>query len=93
MNTTLELLQPFKPHSIELIDSAYPISQDDLKDYLLEESRPCTSEEEELGGILDMKYEEYATNYWKSGKKIVYIESVQRRFRKVNSLRNCIDGR
>ncbi|GJQ83378.1 hypothetical protein Trydic_g23840, partial [Trypoxylus dichotomus] len=53
MDTTLEFLEPFKPHFIELIDIEYPMSQEDLKEYLQEESRSCTSEK---CGILDMKY-------------------------------------
>ncbi|GJQ82428.1 hypothetical protein Trydic_g11843 [Trypoxylus dichotomus] len=81
MDTTLEFLQPFKSHSIEFIDSEYPTAQEDLEEYLEEESRSCTIEE---GGSLDMKYKEGAVNYLKSAKK---RQRVQRRFRKVNSLR------
>ncbi|GJQ67689.1 hypothetical protein Trydic_g16515 [Trypoxylus dichotomus] len=66
-----------KPHSIELVDSKYPISEEDLEEA---KTRPCTSEE---GGILDMKYKEDAINYWKSGKeKRLSVESMQRRFRR-----------
>ncbi|KAK9721323.1 hypothetical protein QE152_g21628 [Popillia japonica] len=64
--TTLEFLQPFKPHSIELIDSKYTICQEDLEEYLQEKLRPCTSEE---GGILDMEHKENAVNYWRIGKR------------------------
>ncbi|GJQ74324.1 hypothetical protein Trydic_g4926 [Trypoxylus dichotomus] len=66
MDTTLEFLQPVKPHSIDLTDSEYPISQENLEEYLQEKSRPCTLEE---GGILGMKYKEDAVNYWKSEKE------------------------
>ncbi|GJQ80729.1 hypothetical protein Trydic_g9324 [Trypoxylus dichotomus] len=80
LDTTLEFLQPFKPHFIELIDSEYPISQENLEDYLQEELRHCTLEEE---GILDMKYKEDVVNYWKSGneKRLSVSESMQRGFR------------
>ncbi|KAK9727816.1 hypothetical protein QE152_g18993 [Popillia japonica] len=90
--TTLEIVQPFKSHSIELIDSEYSICQEDLEDYLQEKSRPCRSEE---GGILDMEYKENAVNYrnrigkrseccklsenWE--KKRLSLETVQNRFR------------
>ncbi|GJQ73023.1 hypothetical protein Trydic_g1658 [Trypoxylus dichotomus] len=85
MDTTLVFLQPFKLYFIELIDSEYPISREDLEEYLQEESRHCTLEK---GGISDMKYKEDAANYWKRGKrKRLSVESVQRRFRKVNSQR------
>ncbi|GJQ84429.1 hypothetical protein Trydic_g15650 [Trypoxylus dichotomus] len=85
MDTTLKFLQPFKPHFIELIESEYSISQEHLEKYLQEESRPCTLEE---GGILDMKYNEGAVNYWYSlRKKQLSVELVQRRFKKINSLR------
>ncbi|GJQ82637.1 hypothetical protein Trydic_g19655 [Trypoxylus dichotomus] len=85
MDTTLELLQLIKAHSIEFIDSEYLISQEDLEEFLEEELRLCTLEE---GGILEMKYKEDAVNYWKTGKKKrLSVESVRRRFRKVNSLR------
>ncbi|KAK9731314.1 hypothetical protein QE152_g13752 [Popillia japonica] len=40
VDISLEFLQSFKPHSIELIDSKYTISQEDLEEYLQEESRP-----------------------------------------------------
>ncbi|GJQ78276.1 hypothetical protein Trydic_g22118 [Trypoxylus dichotomus] len=63
MDTTLEFLQPFKPHSIKVIDSEYPISQEDFEEYLQKKSRPSTFEE---GSIIDMKYKEDAVNYWKS---------------------------
>ncbi|GJQ80963.1 hypothetical protein Trydic_g4780 [Trypoxylus dichotomus] len=85
MDTTLEFLQPFKPHSIGLIDSEYPIFQENLEEYSQEDSRPCTLEER---GVLDMKYKEEAVNYWKSGKtKRLSVELVQKRFEEVNSLR------
>ncbi|GJQ76698.1 hypothetical protein Trydic_g15550 [Trypoxylus dichotomus] len=71
---------PFKPHSIELIKSEYPICHEDLKPFFQEESRPCTLEED---SILDKKCKEDAVNYWNSGKKKqLSAESVQRRFRK-----------
>ncbi|GJQ83957.1 hypothetical protein Trydic_g8694 [Trypoxylus dichotomus] len=83
MDTTLQFLQLFKLHFIELIDSEYPIPQEDPEEYLEKESRPFTLED---AGILDMKYKEDAVNYWKGGKrKRLSVESVQRRFRKRNT--------
>ncbi|GJQ77663.1 hypothetical protein Trydic_g12789 [Trypoxylus dichotomus] len=60
VDTTLEFLQPFKPHFIELIESEYPIFQEDLEEYLHEESRPCKLEE---GGTFAMKYKEDDLTY------------------------------
>ncbi|KAK9753178.1 hypothetical protein QE152_g3720 [Popillia japonica] len=74
----LEFLQPFKPHSIELIDSEYPICQEDLEEYLQEKSRPCRSEE---GGILDIEQREYCKLLENWEKKRLSLETVQNRFR------------
>ncbi|GJQ83299.1 hypothetical protein Trydic_g8890 [Trypoxylus dichotomus] len=85
MDMTLEFLQPF----IELIHNEYPISQEDLEEYLHEESQPYIE-----GSILSMQYKEGAINYWKSGEmKRLPVESEQRKFRNVNSLRQLINGR
>ncbi|KAK9716764.1 hypothetical protein QE152_g24562 [Popillia japonica] len=68
--------QPFKPHSIELIDSEYPICQKDLEEYLQEKSRSCRSEE---GRILDMEQKECSKLLENWEMKRLSLETVQNR--------------
>ncbi|GJQ87912.1 hypothetical protein Trydic_g1177 [Trypoxylus dichotomus] len=79
---------PFKLYRIELMDSEYPNSQEDLEEYLQKESQPCTSEER---GILDIKYKEDTVDCRKSG---IRKRPMRRRFTNRQTLcYNCIDVR
>ncbi|GJQ78617.1 hypothetical protein Trydic_g11724 [Trypoxylus dichotomus] len=56
-DTTLELLQPFKPDSIELVVTGSAISQEDLEEYLEHKLELWTTQE---GDVVDMEYKQTA---------------------------------
>lgn len=83
-DTTLEFLQPNRPHSLEFVDEVYTPTREEALEAIEAEEEECTPEE---GGIVTLEYKTNAVTYWKSGKKRrLAVNTVQKRFRKVSSM-------
>lgn len=83
-DTTLEFLQPHRPHSLEFVDEVYPPTREEALEATEAEEEKCIPEE---GGIVTLEYKTNAVTYWKSGKRRrLALNTVQNKFRKVSSL-------
>ena len=84
-DTTLEFLQPYRPHSLEFVGEVDPPTREEALEAIEAEEDECVPEE---GGIVSLEYKTNAVEYWKSGKRSrLALNTVQKKFRKVSSLR------